>query len=205
MWGRFEMYIKNYSNIDIKTLFSEYKLNDLEPLELNIEIKGDSEKGLIKIGEAKIEVFNQDVIKFEISDGYEDRQSEAFKSVRYVDWFGKEYFENYHPQTTTVEGRVAYLDRIIIYKEFRGNRYGSLAFKDICLYLRTYLSVDFIILFPYPIEWDEVDGRLQDTDFILEETEKIISYYKKLGFELTYGVLNEPYLCLDIRDTDKNK
>ncbi len=124
MWGRSEMHIKNYSNIDIRTSFLAYKLHDLEPLELNIEIKGDSEKGLIKMGEAKIEVFNQDVIKFEISDGYDDRQSEAFKSVRYVDWFGKEYFENYHPQTTTVEGRVAYLDRIIIYKEFRGNRYG---------------------------------------------------------------------------------
>ena len=109
MWGKFEMYKKNYSNIDIKTSFSEYKLMELGPLELNIEINGDSEKGLIKIGEAKIEVFNQDVIKFEISDGYDDRQSEAFKSVRYVDWFGKEYFENYHPQTTTVEGRVAYL------------------------------------------------------------------------------------------------
>ena len=50
-----------------------------------------------------------------------------------------------------------------------------------------------------------MDERLQDSDLILEETEKIISYYKKLGFELTYGVLNEPYMCLDIRDYDKNK
>lgn len=199
------MYIKNYSHIDIKTSFSENKLMDLDPLELNIGIKGDSENGLIKIGEAKIEVFNQDVIKYEISDGYDDRQSEAFKSVRYVDWFGKDFFENYHPQTTTVEGRVAYLDRIIIYKEYRGNRFGSIAFRDICLYLHAYLSVDFIILFPYPIEWDEVDERLQDSDLILEDTEKLISYYKKLGFELTYGVLNEPYMCLDIRDFNKNK
>lgn len=100
--------------------------------------------------------------------------------------------------TFLVYGRVAYLDRISIDKEFRGNGYGTLAIKDIFLYLRKYLLVDFILLFPYPFEWDKVAEESKNETLISQDTEKVISFYKRLGFEFTYGVLHEPYLCLDI-------
>jgi hypothetical protein len=170
------MGIGGYCSIEINSSFSKFQIKEIEPLTLNIEIKGfDKKENTINIGWANIFIFDEEVIDFEIEDGDDGRQSESFKSIRYINSLDEEYFEAYHPQTTTVFGRVAYLDRISIEKEFRGNGYGTLAIKDIFLYLCKYLLVDFILLFPYPFEWDKVDGESKNETLISQDTEKVIS------------------------------
>jgi len=87
---------------------------EIEPLNLNIKINGfDEKENTIDIGWANIFIIDEEVIDFEIKEGYDDRQSESFKSIRYINSLDEEYFKAYHPQTTTVYGRVAYLDRIL--------------------------------------------------------------------------------------------
>lgn len=190
-----------YTDIECISTYSKHQAREIEPMKFNVKINAlDEADKTIVIGEAHFLIYAEEVIAFELEEGYEDRQTEAFKAIEYLDSAEKPYFDSFHPQTMTAYGKIAYFDRISITKDLRGNGFGSVAMKDILLFLSKYTNVEFVVLFPYPFEWDKVDEKLHDKDLIAKQTKQVESFYEKLGFEFTYGVLDESYMCMNITE-----
>ncbi|WP_182101809.1 GNAT family N-acetyltransferase [Niallia taxi] len=133
---------------------------------------------------------------------YDSRASKSFRSIIYVESDGSISlnFDESNPVTCEVSGRVAYIHRLVIEEKYRGKGWGTLALQEILMFLRNSFLVENVLLFPYPIEHENLEEPKQDSELIAKDTDRLIKFYEKFRFKKTYGALDEFYLCLNLKD-----
>lgn len=76
-------------------------------------------------------------------------------------------------------GKVMWIDNLKIDLDYRGKNIGTNTLKEFIEICKNVFSVDCIFLYPYPIDRD----LEKNSDAFMVAQERVIKFYKKLGFK----------------------